>query len=203
MLFLPTYFPDLFKIKSTKEKQLCNLSSSFFVFFKNNALNLNHVIFSLFLFFCIGRFTLESWRPTKLPLLLCKILMVEKNSTTTSFLLSFFHCYHSRWRRTAVPYIHNGSLLPAALLQPLHQSKWTKNPPLALLLFRCHYFCIFGSFSLYAPHFKVGACHKSYFPVQQHTAASYYESPYTTITTTLKAAWGPIEMEITRCSLFP
>lgn len=51
MLFLPTYFPDLFKIKSTKEKQLCNLSSSFFVFFKNNALNLNHVIFSLFLFF--------------------------------------------------------------------------------------------------------------------------------------------------------
>ena len=43
---------------------------------------------------------------------------------------------------------------------------------------RCHYFCMylllyqrnFGSFSLYAPHFKVGissGVHKSYFPVQQ------------------------------------
>ena len=66
--------------------------------FKKNALNLNHVMFSMLSLFLlsfsflhreiyIGRLEAQPASSPTHSLFLCKILMVEKNSTTTSFFL--------------------------------------------------------------------------------------------------------------------
>ena len=110
------------------------------------------------------------------------------------------------------------ALLPAAVavLQPLHQSKWTKNSSLALLrlsdaiIFVCICCCIrgiLGHFLFMHRISKLVLALASINPTfqcnKQSTVAALLRPLWRLLHHRLKAAWGTIEMEITRCSVFP